>query len=296
MDPERYNEVISVIRNFRGLTKNCLKLLEETFPTISSDTLYSILNTEFQRKMRYNFGKTQNNRNKFWAMFRKGIESNQGPGVLVNLAEVHDVSPCLLARLILQKYFEDQEDKNGEKEKETSVNINRYLKNTCLIPDVDLAYEVFLCTIFDNIYSPLADAMKMSLGQQYEIRLHKEAVELNLSFRDEEYLRKFGYDKTPDLKLEVPIAIDGFVINWIESKALFANEEVHRDYMNSQYLSYWNRFGPGLVIYWFGFLKTIVETSDKRFIVRDHLPTNIRKILGNIFIQIGNYTFKLVDR
>lgn len=35
------------------------------------------------------------------------------------------------------------------------------------------------------------------------------------------------------------------------------------------------RFGPGLVIYWFGYLETIVNSSEKRFIVRDHLPTNI---------------------
>lgn len=92
-----------------------------------------------------------------------------------------------------------------------------------------------------------------SLGQQYEIRLHKEAVQLGLAFRDEEYLRKFGYDKTPDLKLEVPVAVDGFVINWIESKALFANEEVHKDYMNSQYLSYWNRYVVFFLPFFFWF-------------------------------------------
>lgn len=64
---------------------------------------------------------------------------------------------------------------------------------------------------------------------------------LGLAFRDEEHLRKYGYDKTPDVKLEVPIAVDGFVINWVESKALFGDEDVHREYMRNQYLSYWNR-------------------------------------------------------
>lgn len=64
---------------------------------------------------------------------------------------------------------------------------------------------------------------------------------LGLAFRDEEHLRKNGYDKTPDCKLEVPVAIDGFVINWIESKALFGDEDAHKDYMKNQYLSYWNR-------------------------------------------------------
>lgn len=66
-------------------------------------------------------------------------------------------------------------------------------------------------------------------------------TDLGIAFRDEEYLRKFGYDKTPDFKLEVPIAIDGFIIHWIESKALFGDEDVHKDYMKHQYSSYWNR-------------------------------------------------------
>lgn len=81
-----------------------------------------------------------------------------------------------------------------------------------------------------------------SLGQQYEIELHREVVELGLAFRDEEHLRKYGYDKTPDVKLEVPVAVNGFVINWIESKALFGDADVHQDYMKNQYLCYWNRY------------------------------------------------------
>lgn len=71
--------------------------------------------------------------------------------------------------------------------------------------------------------------------------MYREAQKLGLAFRDEEHLRKHGYDKTPDCKLDVPIVIDGFIINWIESKALFGDEDAHRDYKKNQYLSYWNR-------------------------------------------------------
>lgn len=85
------------------------------------------------------------------------------------------------------------------------------------------------------------ESLSSSIGQQYEIKLHKEVAELGLAFRDETHLRKCGYDKTPDIKLDVPVAIDGFVINWIESKALFGNEDTHNEYIQNQYSSYWNR-------------------------------------------------------
>jgi hypothetical protein len=80
-----------------------------------------------------------------------------------------------------------------------------------------------------------------SIGQEYELRLQRMLKDLNIVFRDEEHLRQHGYDKTPDIKLEIPIAVDGFVVNWIESKALFGDEESHNIYFKDQFLSYWNR-------------------------------------------------------
>lgn len=79
------------------------------------------------------------------------------------------------------------------------------------------------------------------MGQQYEIRLQRHLHKLGISYKDEHGLRKHGYDKTPDVKLDVPVAINGFLINWIESKALFGSEEVHNAYLEEQYICYWNR-------------------------------------------------------
>ncbi|RZC35185.1 C15orf41 -like, partial [Asbolus verrucosus] len=218
--------------------------------------------------MKVNHIKTQSNMNKYWELYKEAVKNSESPGIIVKMSEQFDICPCLIAKLILQKYFEDSEIAE-------QIQINNYLRDTSLIPDVDLAYEIFLCTLYDNLYSPLSETMKHSLGQEYEIKLHNEVVRLGLAFRDEEHLRKYGYDKTPDVKLDVPVAIDGFVINWIESKALFGDEDAHREYSKNQYLSYWNRFGPGLVIYWFGFPTSILQINDNRFIIKDHLPTNI---------------------
>jgi hypothetical protein len=36
-----------------------------------------------------------------------------------------------------------------------------------------------------------------------------------------------GHAKTPDIKLELPIAVNGRIVNWIDSKASFCDPLVH---------------------------------------------------------------------
>ena len=63
------------------------------------------------------------------------------------------------------------------------------------------------------------------------------------------YQPKDSYDEGPHTKkdifvIETPIflaAVDGHVVNWIESKASFGDEESHKAYLKDQFWSYWNR-------------------------------------------------------
>ncbi|XP_076284098.1 CDAN1-interacting nuclease 1 [Lasioglossum baleicum] len=177
----------------------------------------------------------------------EAVQKGEPVGILLRLAKNLSVPPALLAKNVLEKHCEKHDPSASRFE------VGKLFKDTTLIQNKDLA----------------------SVGQEYELKLQNYLVERSLAFRNEEYLRSRGYDKTPDFKLEVPIAVNGFIINWIESKARFGNMEIHHKYIKEQFLSYWNRFGPGLVIYWFGFVDTLAESSEKRFIIMDHFPENI---------------------
>ncbi|PSN43164.1 Uncharacterized protein C0J52_09908 [Blattella germanica] len=239
MKVDTYNAVMTTIRSFKGSGRNCETLLKKKFPEVTGYTLGSIYSLEYQRRMKRNHQKFSRITEELFERFQREIASGEDVGILLRIADEIGLSPALLARMILEKHYE----RNSEYSDEPG----------------NLCGRRYGC----------------SLGQEYELRLQRKVRDLNLAFRDEEHLRLHGYDKTPDIKLEIPIAVDGFVVNWIESKALFGDEEGHAAYFKDQYRSYWNRFGPGLVIYWFGYIETLERKTEKCIIIRDDFPTNI---------------------
>lgn len=106
--------------------------------------------------------------------------------------------------------------------------------------------------------------------------MKKKAREAGLVFYDEGDLRRTGYDKTPDLKLALPCLYKGVPIHWIESKASFGDMDSHQKYIKDQLSSYGNRFGAGIIIYWFGFLESILRCCPAEdsnvFFVMDKFP------------------------
>lgn len=136
------------------------------------------------------------------------------------------------------------------------------LRNPYAIPDTGLASNVLTCLYTDNRDGSISDIIRQCIGEEYEVRMKQLATEAGMHFHDESDLRRGGYDKTPDLKLAVPFMFRGRVVNWIESKASFGDADSHAKYLKEQLCSYANRFGPGIVIYWFGYLDQIQHLKE----------------------------------
>ena len=62
-----------------------------------------------------------------------------------------------------------------------------------------------------------------------------------------------------------------FVVNWIDSKGMFADEETFNENYE-QLKSYVNRYGSGLVIYWHGYVASLSRWRDESILVCDHFP------------------------
>lgn len=62
--------------------------------------------------------------------------------------------------------------------------------------------------------------------------------------------------------MQVPILLKGHLVNWIDSKAMFGDDQSHNENALKQYGTYVNRFGAGAVVYWFGFVQDLQSTCE----------------------------------
>ncbi len=234
--------------------------------------------------------------------------------VIEEMGEEVGLPPCLMARFILKSFVHiypldgsepdngsnnsliiDEGDNEGGDVQQTSAGTNnskaakastaritRILRDPESILSIDpiLSHNLFYCLHNDLLTSPLTDQFRHQIGVEKEDYMHNRLREMNVLFHSEAQMRAAGYPKTPDALLAYPVEINGHIVNWIESKALFSDGPTHQTYLREQYWPYYNRFGPGLVIYWFGFLEEINSERDKEkgILVMDRFPDTINKI------------------
>lgn len=122
----------------------------------------------------------------------------------------------------------------------------------------------------DSLCSPASDEAARLTGLEFEHILLRKLASRGIPFRTEEQLRLIGTHKTPDVELQIPIDVGGRMVNWIDSKAMFADRSAHAEH-HKQFRSYVNRFGPGMVIYWFGYVDSLPHDDD--VVIADDFPT-----------------------
>ena len=235
-------------------------------PEYSYETLMGLYEQLCSRQMARNFYLVKQHGNQFVKQYLSGRS-------LLDIADWINLSPTMVARRVLELHF-----------RVPRKNITRLLKDPASVEDLRMRDELIMCIEVDEYSGPRIDRIKTVLGMEYEQKLVDEISNLRLEFETEEDLRARGCHKTPDVLLRVPVAFCDRVVCWIDSKAKFADEyTLNKDYTDSL-SSYVGRFGPGMVVYWFGFIQDCDSPvlHDSGVLAVDKFPTDLEVLPGTL--------------
>lgn len=246
--------------------------LADKFPDERYESLRSILNQEYQKRVKrtHSWQTSEQKRKEVYNTYVTRVkDKNYTPasGVIVQIAQKNRFSSAQTAKIVLEESLRRQSGTFPSK-----THVSQLLKNPALLEDGKLATELMVASLKDDTYGFTSECIKSAIGSEYERKAKRMLLQLGLTYQDETELRQKGYDKTPDIKLDIPFAYKGHVINWIESKALFGDEDNHPTYLKEQLWSYWNRYGSGMVIYWFGYIDELDNNRDKGIMVCGDFP------------------------
>ncbi|MCL7415024.1 MAG: C15orf41 family protein [ANME-2 cluster archaeon] len=171
---------------------------------------------------------------------------------ILQLAGQNHFPPVLIASIML---------------KEMGLKSKSVIKNPAILNNKRLKQEVIQAIDNDMDFSPRGHEVQSRLGDLGEALIHDWLTDYDLDFLTESDLNKEPNAKTPDFLLQESIDVDGHTVKWIESKALFADETEHNRYQKKQLGFYEELFGPGMVVYWYGYLDTIIPNN---YFIADH--------------------------
>jgi hypothetical protein len=242
MDPSIYEKIYS------QLSSSNLKSLSGEFG-VDEDMLTCIFNQKMVRSNKTRYHKVANDAEKFLSRWEKG-ES------FMKLSDEAGLSPVLVTIILLKR--------KGMSRK----GVRKLLDNPEDIEDERLKEELFEVTRNDYLFSKRAHSLQIKRAKRCEDTINKWLKEKNVEFLTEEQIKECGDFKTPDFLLKKPLKINGLDIIWIESKGLFGDIEEHRRLLEKQFLGYIDNFGPGMAVYWYGFLDSI-EKEHPEVMIKD---------------------------
>lgn len=164
---------------------------------------------------------------------------------VVSMARRSGVSPVMLVRQIVSAVMKCEPQKVGQ-----------LLKNAAALP-TGLREQVIDCFRADAVYSPFVELLKDHVGVEWEYYLVRKLSLAGLQFRTEDDMRAEGFAKTPDVFFQIPHVVElasgeRVVALWMDSKATFGEKFTLQQGLRDQLMAYRMRFGPGVVVFWFG--------------------------------------------
>jgi hypothetical protein len=190
----------------------------------------------------------------------------KGGKPLLRIAHEHGFPPVLMAYLVLL------EGKVPRKQ------FWKYVRDPNTIRDVRLRREINELIDHDVVYAPEANARQAERGKEGEALLYDWLDQVGVTYRTEKDLRQIS-TKTPDALLDKALSFRGKPIHWIESKANFGDyQEISRN-LRKQLIPYTQLFGPGLVVYWYGFVADATTPENIILASREFFQENGRNLL-----------------
>ncbi|KAK9807801.1 hypothetical protein WJX72_009813 [[Myrmecia] bisecta] len=241
--------------------------------SVPRETLFSIYSQDCQQRVKASSYRVQQSIATYCCRYQSGAD-------ILDLAAELDVAPCsLLRQLLLRLPWGLQRERITKVLRDPTCLANLVRpeagEQAQLAAGLDrMQHDVVRCVEADQVCSPASDLIRHTMGVEYEVVLCRKLREVDIAFWSEDDLRDKGFHKTPDVKLQVPVAVRGRIINWIDSKATFGDERTHRHLIENQFDKYVNRYGPGAVIYWFGHVVDL-DSDDVLVLAGFPLPADI---------------------
>lgn len=132
-----------------------------------------------------------------------------------------------------------------------------YVRDPDLLDSEETAQELREASEKDFVFSLEGVERATARGKWGEGLLWKWLDEQDIEYKteyDERKESKHQGTKTPDCLLAEPMNFNGTKIYWIESKASFGDPAEFKQNCTKQLVPYTQLFGPGVVVYWNGYV------------------------------------------
>eukprot|EP00917_Polyrhabdina_sp_WS-2016_P020094 GHVP01042941.1.p1 GENE.GHVP01042941.1~~GHVP01042941.1.p1 ORF type:complete len:291 (+),score=38.95 GHVP01042941.1:268-1140(+) len=164
----------------------------------------------------------------------------------------------------------------NQNENKNSSDCKIAATNKVFLPD-SYRKNIKNCVIMDHsAFSPKFIQRNMISGLKGEERLLDYLKLKGFAYYTDEELKVYREHKKPDCLLKFPVMIEGRIINWFESKNMFGDLGIFKKHLGEQLISYINRYGDGMVIYWMGF--DIDEDTHENIIVKCDVGFDLQTI------------------